>query len=162
MSLVQETEKPEGEVVAVSVNSSRSAVLANQQLLAIILDAFSGDDLCLDRRKTLLAAALSCRVLYEPAMDCLWGSIHDLTPLFQLVPGATIQGQQYVSSHIYKIYGGESNWCVLTHSYSISHRITLAKGSVPRSSVSLHTRDGFVVPSFQAGPATSLLSSTQN
>ncbi|TFK20254.1 hypothetical protein FA15DRAFT_759493 [Coprinopsis marcescibilis] len=80
--------------------SSQADVLANQELLATIFQAIwdkqEGDAVTEGAcRVTLLHAALTCKAFYEPAMDYLWASMDDLTPLLTLIPSVQPVDQIY-------------------------------------------------------------------
>jgi len=45
-------------------------------------------------RLSMLNAALTCRSFSEQALDTLWWAMHDLVPLFNLLPG--FQNEQQV------------------------------------------------------------------
>ena len=59
------------------------AVLRYYSILPLVTSADLPE--LLSRRNTLTALALTCRLLYDPAMDILWSALESLAPLVQCI-----------------------------------------------------------------------------
>lgn len=87
---------------------SRSIVLADQDLLAIVFRSILPDDPAaagLPRhevvrgRRQLRDAALTCKSFKDPALDRLWMSLDSLLPLIKTLPKVTVIDGVHVSAH---------------------------------------------------------------